>query len=64
MLRIVIENGIYDFTRFFDPSGAIRDRAVINGLLEKKSTDLASAWAKVESKVRKGYDEFFAEMES
>ncbi len=63
MLRIVIEGGIYDFTRFFDPSGAIRDRAVINGLLERKSTDLASAWAKVESKVRKGYDAFFAEME-
>ncbi len=62
MLRLIIDSGVYDFTRYFDPSGRLINRTIINELLQKKSTDLASAWAKSESKVRTAYESFFADI--
>ena len=62
MFRLLNSNEVreYDFTRNYDASGGvIQNFALINNLVTKKSTDIMSSWAAVESKVTKAFDELY-----
>lgn len=57
--RMLIETGTFDFTRYIDPSDKLGNYAVIQKLLGKGSSDIASEWAKIEDKVKLSFDELF-----
>lgn len=59
MYRLIVETGIYDFTTYIDPSEKLLNYKLFIGLLSKDSTNLASAWAEVESSVTAAYTEFY-----
>ena len=62
MYRIITDTTSFEFTRYIDPSnGAMEDFKPLRDLITKKSTDLASAWAKIEEKVTTAYNDFYAQ---
>ena len=62
MYRIITDTTSFAFTRYIDPSdGAMEDFKPLRDLITKKSTDLASAWAKIEEKVTIAYNDFYAQ---
>ncbi len=61
MYRLLLETASYDFTRYISPNASVQNFGVIGSLVTKKSTDLASAWAKIESRVKKDFEEFYDE---
>ena len=63
MYRLITDTAYYEFTRNIDPSGGTYyNMKPLENLVSKKTTDLASAWAKIEEKVTKAYNEFYHEM--
>lgn len=63
MFRLMNSNDVreYDFARNYDASGGvIQNFALINKLVTKKSTDIMSQWASVESKVTTAFEELLA----
>ncbi len=62
MLKIIMENGIYDFTQYIDPSSNIGGLKLVSGMFSAKSTDIVSKWASVQNSVETKYTEFFEEM--
>ena len=61
MYRLMLDTASYDFTRYISPNASVQNFGLIGTLVTKKSTDIASAWAKVESKVKKDFDAFYDE---
>ncbi|MBR5870940.1 MAG: hypothetical protein IKZ09_07880 [Clostridia bacterium] len=61
MYRLMLETAAYDFTRYISPNTSVQNFGLIGTLVSKKSTDIASAWAKIEAKVKKSFDEFYDE---
>ena len=62
MYRLITETASYEFTRNIDPTnGVYYNMKPLENLIAKKSTDLSSAWAKIEEKVTTAYTEFYAE---
>ncbi len=62
MYRLITETASYEFTRNIDPTnGVYYNMKPLETLISKKSTDLASAWAKIEEKVTTSFTEFYAE---
>lgn len=62
MYRLITNTANYEFTRCIDPSnGSFGDFKLLETLIPKKSTDLASAWAKIEEKVTTAYNDFYAQ---
>ena len=61
MYRLLLETASYDFTRYISPNASVQNFGLIGTLVNKKATDLASAWAKVESRVKSDFDEFYDE---
>ncbi|MBR5222040.1 MAG: hypothetical protein IKV66_13730 [Clostridia bacterium] len=61
MYRLMLDTASYDFTRYISPNTSVQNFGLIGTLVTKKSTDIASAWAKVESKVKKDFDAFYDE---
>lgn len=62
MYRLITETASYEFTRNIDPTnGVYYNMKPLENLISKKSTDLASAWAKIEEKVTNAFTEFYAE---
>ena len=62
MFRLLNSNEVreYDFARNYDASGTtIQNFALINKLVTKKSTDIMSSWAAVESKVTTAFEELY-----
>ncbi len=59
MFRLILENGVYDFPYYIDPSEKITNRALIVAQLENNQNNLVSAWEGVKSSVTAAYDEFF-----
>ncbi len=62
MFRLILDNGVYDFTYYIDPSSKISNRALIVAQLEKNQNNLVSAWEGVKAAVTTAYDEFFEGM--
>lgn len=61
MYRLLLETASYDFTRYISPNASVQNFGLIGTLVNKKSTDIASAWAKIESRVKNDFDEFYNE---
>ncbi len=61
MYRLMLETASYDFTRYISPNASVQNFGLIGTLVSKKSTDIASAWAKIESKVKDQFEEFYDE---
>ena len=61
MYRLLLETASYDFTRYISPNASVQNFGLIGTLVTKKSTDIASAWAKIETKVKDKFDEFYDE---
>ncbi|MBE6657896.1 MAG: hypothetical protein E7604_05560 [Ruminococcaceae bacterium] len=61
MYRLMLETASYDFTRYISPNASVQNFGLIGTLVNKKSTDIASAWAKVEKRVKDDFNEFYDE---
>ena len=62
MFRLLNSNEVraYDLARNYDASnGVIQNFALINKLVTKKSTDIMSSWAAVESKVTTAFEDLY-----
>lgn len=64
MYRMMLQTATYDFTRYISPNGNIAEYSIISSLVKKKSTDLSSAWAKIEKNVKADFEAFFDEFVS
>ncbi len=63
MYRLLLETASYDLTRYISPNANVQNLKFILGLIKKKSTDIASEWAKIEQKVKTDFDTFYSEYE-
>ena len=59
MYNLMLKNATYDFTRYICPNSKVQNYGVVNTLVTKKSTDIASEWAKLEDAVTSSFDEFY-----
>ena len=60
MYRLLLDTASYDLTRYISPNANVQNLRLIQTLLKKKSTDIASEWAKVEQKVKADFDAFYS----
>ena len=61
MYRLMLETASYDFTRYISPNARVQNFGLIGTLIQKKSTDIASEWAKIEKNVKADFEEFHDE---
>lgn len=61
MYRLLLETASYDLTRYISPNNNVQNLKLILSLLKKKSTDIASEWAKIEQKVKSDFETFYSE---
>ena len=60
LFRRSMKNAVYDFTSYFQVDGLkISDFRFVGDLITRKSTDLASYYASVQTSVTKSFDKFF-----
>ncbi|MBQ7301414.1 MAG: extracellular solute-binding protein [Clostridia bacterium] len=61
MYRMMLQTATYDFTRYISPNANVAEYGIISSLVQKKSTDLSSAWAKIEKSVKTDFEAFYDE---
>lgn len=64
MYNLILKTATYDFCRYISPSAAVENYKIIHTLVENKSTDLASQWAKIEKQVKAAFEDFYDEFMS